>query len=168
MYGLRYEIHVGGPAFLMARWSHVNSERFAIDPTKAGAAMQLGKKSVSLNLYDVNLAINLTGEKSFHHIIPVINLGAGIASCDCAVDKDPYKFGTPFAFSFGGGLRYVPGGRFQIRADWNDYLYQIKYPDQYYIVPTGAPAAAVGPRQSRSFWKNNGALTLGASFLFFR
>ncbi len=168
MYGLRYEIHVGGPAFLMARWSHVNSERFAIDPTKAGAAMQLGRKSVSLNLYDVNLAINLTGEKSFHHIIPVINLGAGIASCSCSVDKDPYKFGTPFAFSFGGGLRYVPGGRFQIRADWNDYLYQIKYPDQYYIVPTGATAAAVGPRQSRSFWKNNGALTLGASFLFFR
>ena len=168
MYGLRYEIHVGGPAFLMARWSHVNSERFPIDPTKVGAAMQLGKKSVPLNLYDVNLAINLTGEKSFHHIIPVINLGAGIASCSCTVDKDPYTFGTPFAFSFGGGLRYVPGGRFQIRADWNDYLYQIKYPDQYYIVPTGATAAAVGPRQSRSFWKNNGALTVGASFLFFR
>jgi hypothetical protein len=168
MYGLRYEIHVGGPAFLMARWSHVNSERFPIDPTKLGAAMQLGKKSVALNLYDVNLAVNLTGEKSFHHIIPVMNLGAGIASCSCSVDPDPYTFGTPFAFSFGGGLRYVPGGRFQIRADWNDYLYQIKYPDKYYIVPVGGTAAAVGPRQSRSFWKNNGALTLGASFLFFR
>ena len=168
MYGLRYEIHVGGPAFLMARWSHVNSERFPVDPTKIGAAAQLGKKSVSLNLYDVNLAVNLTGEKSFHHIIPIVNFGAGVASCGCAVASDPYKFGTPFAFSVGGGLRYVPGGRFQIRADWNDYLYQIKYPDKYYIVPTGATAAVVGPRQSRSFWKNNGALTVGASFLFFR
>jgi hypothetical protein len=168
MYGLRYEIHVGGPAFLMARWSHVNSERFAVDPLKIGAATQLGKKSVSLNLYDVNLAINLTGEKSYHHIVPVINFGAGIGTCGCDVPKDPYRFGTPFAFSFGGGLRYVPGGRFQLRADWNDYLYQIKYPAQYYIVPTGATVAVVGPRQSRSFWKNNGALTLGASFLFFR
>jgi len=28
MYGLRYLIHVGGPAFLMARWSHVNSDLF--------------------------------------------------------------------------------------------------------------------------------------------
>jgi hypothetical protein len=168
MYGLRYEIHVGGPAFLMARWSHVNSERFPVDPTKIGAAAQLGKKSVSLNLYDVNLAVNLTGEKSFHHIIPIINFGAGVGSCGCSVDKDPYTFGTPFAFSFGGGLRYVPGGRFQLRADWNDYLYQLKYPDKYYIVPTGATAAVVGPRQSRSFWKNNGALTVGASFLFFR
>jgi hypothetical protein len=167
MFGLRYEKHVGGPASLMARWSHVNSERFPIDPTKTGAAAQLGKTSVALDLFDVNLALNLTGQKSFHHIVPVVNLGAGIATCGCEVDSDPYTFGTPFAFSFGGGLRYVPGGRFQLRADWNNYLYQLKYPAQYYIATTGVPAA-VPPGQSRSFWKNNRALTLGASFLFFR
>lgn len=168
MFGMRYEKHVGGPAFLMARWSHVNSERFPIDPTKTGAAAQLGKRNVALNLYDVNLALNLTGQKSFHHIVPIVNLGAGIATCgSCKVAPDPYTFGTPFAFSFGGGLRYVPGGRFQLRADWNDYLYQLKYPAEYYINTTGTGAAAP-PRQSRSFWKNNRALTLGASYLFFR
>jgi hypothetical protein len=167
MYGLRYEIHVGGPAFLMARWSHVNSERFPIDPTKTGSAAQLGKKSVSVNLYDVDLAISLTGEKSFHHIVPIVNLGAGVATCSCTVSPDPYTFGTPFAFSFGGGLRYVPGGRFQLRADWNDYLYQLKYPTQYYL-NVGTGGAAAPPSQARSFWKNNGALTLGASLLFFR
>ena len=167
MYGLRYEIHVGGPALLMARWAHVNSERFPIDPTKSGAAAQLGKKNVSLNLYDINLVLNLTGQKSFHNIVPVVNFGAGIASCSCSVKLDPYTFGTPFAFSFGGGLRYVPGGRFQLRADWGDYLYQLKYPAAYYLTPaTGT--AAVGGRQARSFWKNNRALTLGASLLFFR
>jgi hypothetical protein len=167
MYGLRYEIHVGGPALLMARWAHVNSERFPIDPTKSGAAAQLGRRSVSLNLYDVDLVINLTGQKSFHHIVPVVNLGAGIASCSCTVQPDPYTFGTPFAFSFGGGLRYVPGGRFQLRADWGDYLYQIKYPAAYYLTPTTGTAAA-GSNQARSFWKNNRSLTLGASLLFFR
>ena len=167
MFGLRYEKHVGGPASLMARWSHVNSERFPIDPTRTGAAAQLGKTRVALDLFDVNLAINLTGQKSFHHIVPVINLGAGIATCGCEVDPDPYAFGTPFAFSFGGGLRYVPGGRFQLRVDYNNFLYQLKYPAQYYIATAGVPAA-VSPSQARSFWKNNRALTLGASFLFFR
>jgi hypothetical protein len=167
MYGLRYEIHVGGPAFLMARWSHVNSYRFPIDPTKSGAAAQLGKKNVGLNLLDLNLALNLTGQKSYHSIVPVVNFGAGIASCGCTVDPDPYAFGTPFAFSFGGGLRYVPGGRFQLRVDLNDYLYQLKYPTQYYLTPTGGTAAVTG-NQSRSFWKNNRALTVGASYLFFR
>jgi hypothetical protein len=167
MYGLRYEVHVGGPAFLMARFAHVNSERFPIDPTKSGSASQLGRQNVSLNLFDADLVINLTGQKSFHHIIPVVNLGAGIASCNCTVKLDPYTFGTPFAFSFGGGLRYVPGGRFQLRADWGDYLYQLKYPNAYYLTPLNGTAAA-GSRQAKSFWKNNRALTLGASLLFFR
>lgn len=167
MFGIRYQIHVGGPAFLVARWSHVNTERFAIDPTKIGTARQLGKQNVSINLYDIDLALNLTGEKSFHHIVPVVNFGAGVAACGCAVEADPYAFGTPFAFSFGGGLRYVPGGRFQLTADWNDYLYQLKYPTAYFVIPTGGTAAVTG-NQARSFWKNNRALTLGASLLFFR
>jgi hypothetical protein len=166
MYGIRYQVHVGGPAFLMARWSHVNSSRFAIDPTKNGAARKLGKHNESVNLYDIDLALNLTGEKSFHHIVPVINFGAGVASCSCSVTNDPYTFGTPFAFTFGGGLRYVPGGRLQITVDWNDYLYQLKYPTAYYVIPAGGTAAATN--EARSFWKNNKALTFGASLLFFR
>ncbi|MFL5551725.1 MAG: hypothetical protein ACJ78R_11640 [Gemmatimonadaceae bacterium] len=167
VFGIRYQIHVGGPAFLMARWSHVNSERRAIDPTKIGTARELGNHDVSINLYDVDLALNLTGQKSWHHIIPVINLGGGIGSCGCSVESDPYKFGTPFAFSFGGGLRWAPGGRFQLTADWTDYLYQLKYPTEYYLTPTGGTAALPGD-QERSFWKNNRALTIGASLLFFR
>ena len=167
MYGLRYQIHVGGPAFLMARWSHVNSSRFAIDPTKTGTARQLGKQNVSVDLFDVDLAINLTGERSFHHIVPVVNLGAGVATCGCSVKDDPYTFGTPFAFTFGGGLRFVPGGRFQLTLDWNDYLYQLKYPAAYYQIPTAGGTAAL-TNEARSFWKNNRALTLGASLLFFR
>ncbi|MEO8579133.1 MAG: hypothetical protein ABI469_02715 [Gemmatimonadales bacterium] len=167
MFGAQYQIHVGGPAFLMARWSHVNSKRFAIDPTKTGAARQLGEKNAPVNVFDIDLALNLTGEKSFHHIVPVLNFGAGIASCGCVVAGDPYTFGTPFAFSFGGGLKFVPGGRFSLTLDWNDYLYQLKYPTAYYIAPTGGTAAVVGD-QARSFWENNRALTLGASLLFFR
>jgi hypothetical protein len=98
--------------------------------------------------------------------VPVINFGAGVASCSCSVTNDPYTFGTPFAFTFGGGLRYVPGSRLQLTVDWNDYLYQIKYPTAYYVIPTGGTAAATN--EARSFWKNNKALTFGASLLFFR
>ena len=168
LYGIRYEKHVGGPAFITGRWSHINTERFAVDPTKTGAAAQLGKKDVSVNLYDIGLALNVTGQKSFHHIVPIVNFGVGIAACGgCTVDPDPYRFGTPFAFSFGGGLRFVPGGRFQLRVDWNDFLYQLKYPTEYYQSTTGVGPTAP-PKQARSFWKNNGAFTVGASLLFFR
>jgi hypothetical protein len=168
LFGLRYEKTVGGPAALMVRYARVSSERFAFNPTQVGAAAALGRKSVAVNLVDANLAINLTGQKSWHSLVPVVNVGAGIASCSCSVEGDPYKFGTPFAFSLGAGLRYVPGGRFQLRVDLNDYIYQLKYPNAYYVPPaTGSPALAE-PRQAKSFWKNNLGLTLGASFLFFR
>lgn len=168
MYGLRYEKTVGGPASLVVRFAHVNSERNAIDPTKTGAAAQLGSRNVGLNLIDANVAVNLTGQKSWHSLVPVVNLGIGIATCACNVELDPYKFGTPFAFSLGGGLRYVPGGRFQLRVDVNDYLYQLKYPNAYFVAPAvGAPPAAPA-KQAKSFWKNNPAVTLGASYLFFR
>ena len=165
--GLRYQIHVGGPAYMMARWSHVSATRVAIDPQKTGAARQLGSHDVSVNLYDIDLSLNLTGQKTFHHFIPVMNLGLGVASCGCTVKDDPYSFGTPFAFSFGGGLRYAPGGRFALTADWNNYMYQLHYPTAYYLTPTGGTAAVTG-NQARSFWKNNRALTIGASLLFFR
>jgi hypothetical protein len=168
MYGLRYEIHVGGPAALMARWAHSNTERNIVDPTKSGAAAQVGKRNVSINLYDINLVLNLTGQKSFHRIVPVVNFGAGIGSCSCKFDPDPYQFGTPFAFSFGGGLRFVPGGRFELRADWNDYLYQLKYPTAYYVAPVVNGTPLANSRQARSFWKNNPAMTLGGSLSFFR
>ena len=50
---------------------------------------------------------------------------------------------------------------------WNDYLYQLKYPADYYLIPTGGGTAAL-TNEARSFWKNNRALTLGASLLLFR
>ena len=83
------------------------------------------------------------------------------------LSKVSVPVGPSFAFSFGGGLRYAPGGRFMLTADLNDYLYQIHYPTAYYVTPTGGTAAITG-NQARSFWKNNRALTIGASLLFFR
>jgi hypothetical protein len=167
MFGVRYEKTVGGPAALLVRFAHVNSERSAVDPTATGAAVQLGMRKVSMNLFDANIVINLTGQKSWHSLVPVINLGGGLASCACNVELDPYRFGTSFAFSLGGGVRWVPGGRFQLRVDLNDYLYQLKYPNEYFLAPAnGTPVAP--PKQAKSFWKNNLGVTLGASYLFFR
>ncbi len=165
--GIRYEIHVGGPAQIMARYARVQSSRLAIDPTKPRAARSLGTHDVSLNLVDLDLTVNLTGQKSFHHIVPVANIGAGIASCSCSFGSDPYTFGTPFAFSLGGGLRYVPGGHFQVRVDVNDYLYQLKHPSAYYVNSSdGTPV--LGSAEPRSFWKSNPTITIGVSRLFFR
>jgi hypothetical protein len=162
--GARYEVRIGGPAEFTARLARVWSERHVIDPTKPAATRSLGVQSWPLYVTDVGISINLTGQKSLHELVPVLNGGIGLVSdLKGKADVGGYKFGTSFAFSFGGGVRYVPGGNFQLRADVADYLYQIQYPDTYF-----GDATTVLRGASNSVWKHNVALTVGASYLFYR
>ena len=168
MLGVRYEVRIGGPAEFTVRLARVWSERRVLDPNLPPETRDLGERSWPIYLGDVGLAINLTGQKSFHGLVPVVHGGIGVAS-DLSRGGDPggYRFGTPFALSFGGGVRWVPGGRFQLRVDIADHLYSLNYPDQYF-----SPVQIVDPILSGSAstgeWKHNMALTVGASYLFVR
>lgn len=165
--GLRYEITVGGPLQLVARVARANSERNVIDPTQTEAARNLGTQSWPIYLADAGLSVNLTGQRSWHGVVPVVHTGLGIVTdAGKKVDEDPYRLGTTFAISFGGGLRIVPGGRFQIRADVGTYMYQIKYPTAYYTAPTDG-TAVLESSQAKSFWKRNPAFVLGVSYFLF-
>lgn len=168
MVGARYEITVGGPAQLYARASRVFSERLALDPTKPAATRSLGISRVPLYLADVGVSMNLTGQRSFHGIVPSLAVGAGVASTlNSKVENDPYKFGTTFAFSFGGGLRILPTERIQIRVDGGTHMYQIRYPTEY-SAPASDNSSVIPSTQSKSFWKSNPSITAGLSYLFFR
>ena len=94
--------------------------------------------------------------------------GLGVASDFTKADVGNYRFGTPFAFSFGTGLHWVPGGNIQVRADVTDYHYPLAYPSSYFTPQSSDDSAILGPGVSKRSWKNNGAFTLGISYLFFR
>lgn len=167
MGGLRYELRVGGPAHLMVRAAYARSERRALDPGEPEATRDLGTHSKPLYMIDAGISVNLTGQKSYKKLVPTVNGGIGIVGGKQDVENDPFRFGTPFAITYGLGLKYVPGGRFALRLGMDAYLYRVQYPPQYYATaPDGS--SVVGPRQSTNFWKNNVALTAGASYLFFR
>lgn len=167
MAGLRYELRVGGPAHLVVRAAYVSSERQALNPSEPAATRDLGVHSGALYMIDAGVSMNLTGQKSYRGFVPTINAGIGVISGGPDVEDDPYRFGTPFAITAGAGLRYVPGGRFAMRAGLDSYLYRLEYPATYYAAASDG-TAVVDARQSTTFWKNNVALTLGASYLFFR
>jgi hypothetical protein len=90
----------------------------------------------------------------------------GLLMAVAADETDGYKFGTPFAITFGGGLKFVAGGRLQLRADVGERLFKQKYPDTYY--KTASDNTAVLTTTPRSIWTNHSLLTLGVSFLFDR
>ena len=168
MGGIRYEIGIGGPLQLVARFAEARSDRNIVDPTKPKATRNLGSVSWPVYLADFGFSLNLTGQRSWHGIVPVTSVGAGIATDGGKkIDTDPYRLGTTFALTYGAGLRFVPGGRFQMRADVGTYMYQIKYPGAYYINASDN-TRVLDDSQAKSLWKRNGAYTLGISYLLFR
>jgi hypothetical protein len=169
MLGARYEVRLGGPATFVTRFARVSSDRVTIDPTKPAATRRLPEQSWPLYLMDVGLAMNLTGQKTFHRLIPVVNAALGVASdMHGSRDVGGFKFGTTFALSYGAGVRWVPGGRYQLRADVADYLYQLSYPNSYFGVNATDGTRVLKLSQAQNVWTHNVALTVGVSYLFFR
>lgn len=168
MEGIRYELVIGGPAQFVFRLARVNSERRVVDPLKPVATRELGVVSWPIYLTDLGFSFNLTGQRSWHGVVPVIYTGVGLATdLDKQAENDPFNLGTTFAFSLAGGLRFVPGGRFQMRADAGTWFHQIKYPTSYYTT-TSDNTSVLPEDQTKNFWKRNFGLTLGASYLLFR
>jgi hypothetical protein len=165
--GAHYEWRAGGPAHLTAEFARISSDRRLINPFKpAGPERELGTTSRPLYSGDVGLGLTLPGGKSWHHIVPEVGGGLGLVSDFRAqADSGGFKFGTRFALNWGAGIRIVPGGNWQIRGDIKNRLYTIGYPQTYYVAPIGG-TAVIPQTQSKSFWTNNPAYTLGLSYLF--
>lgn len=169
MMGIRYDLVVGGPAEFVFRIARVNSRRNVINPLSPRASRNLGVESWPLYLTDLGFALNMTGQRSWHGIVPSVFSGVGLATdLDKKAGDDDFNIGTTFAFSLAGGLRFVPAGkRFQIRADASTHWYQLKYPATYYSVASDN-TRVLDDKQAKNFWKRNLGLTLGASYLLFR
>ena len=167
--GLRYALHLSGPASFTARVAYAQSERRVLDPLEpAGTRVVLPSATVSLLMADAGVALSLTGFKSWNRLVPEVNGGIGFVS-DFRTEGDVggFSFGTRFALSLGAGVRYVPGGRFQLRADVTDNVYRIAYPDSYYRTASDQTAIR-RPNQAKALWTHNPSITLGASYLFWR
>jgi hypothetical protein len=166
--GVRYEIRIGGPAQFMARLTHARSERTVLDPALGENVRNLGTQSWPITVADAGITINLTGQKSWRRLVPYLGGGVGIAT-DFGKSGDPggFEFGTPFAFTFGGGVRRESDGPVQIRLDLADYIYQLDYPSSYTTAPTGStPILPAG--SSTNQWTHNWMVSLGVSYRYSR
>jgi hypothetical protein len=169
--GARYALYLAGPAYFTARVAYARSERTVLDPLEPAATrVVLPAARVPLLLGEVGLALSLTGFKSWNRLIPEVSGGAGFVT-DFRTNGDVggFSFGTRFALSLGAGIRWVPGGRFQLRGDLTDNLYRIAYPVSYYQAASdGTAIFEPERRQPRAVWTHNPTITLGVSYLFWR
>lgn len=172
--GAHYQWRASGPATLTADLARVESERRVLDPERlATCAAGTDCKSAGmfrwpLYMADVGVALDLTGARSFFHLVPSARLGAGVVSdFHSKADVGEFGFGTRFALTWGGGIRWLSGGRYQVRADVINRLYSVAYPESYYR-PADDGSVIFAGKQTKSAWLNNPALTIGVSYLFSR
>lgn len=166
--GVHYEWRAGGPAHLTGELARIGSSRTVLDPAKPAATRNLGEQSWPLWSADVGLGMSLTGSRSWHQLVPEVKGGVGfISDLKNASDVGGFKYGTRFALTWGAALRYVPGGKYQLRADFSNRLNSIRYPDVYFR-PTTAGVPPILTGKDQSVWRNNPSLSIGISYLFSR
>lgn len=165
--GIRESIHLGGPAVIYMRFIHTFSDRSAVDPRQPLVSRSIGVRRDGLTIADLGFGLNLTGDRSFRHVVPSISAGAGIASdLGAPHDVGGYRFGTRLALTYGGGLRWVPPGRLSLRVDAANYMYQHSYPASYRQV-TSDGTSVIPATSGLVAWRSNGVFTLGVSYALF-
>jgi hypothetical protein len=166
--GVRYDIAVGGPVSLFGRLGTGTTSRRILDPTQPAKSRFVKNQSGELMTADLGLAMNLTGQKSYHRIVPVFTTGVGIASdFHGTPDAGGYRFGTRFMLDWGLGIRYHATGRWEPRVDFTNYLWQIQYPPNYFTSPSdGSAAIMTGTKKTR--WMGNHNWSLGLAYQLFR
>ncbi len=164
---LRYDIGVGGPAYLFARYTVAPSTRNVFDPTKPAKTRLVSTASATTSVVDVGLDIALTGQKTWHHLIPSLSGGLGIASDFAKADTGLYRFGTKFSFTYGLGLRYLLRSGYSIRFDATNYIWQYQYPEKYFLKAADS-TAILSDTKARSVWRGNWGVSAGVSVPIFR
>ena len=164
---LRYDIGVGGPAYLFARYTIAPSTRNVYDPTKPAKTRLVSRASATTSVVDLGLDIALTGQKTWHRLIPSLSGGLGIASDFAKADTGLYRFGTKFSFTYGLGLRYLLRSGYAVRFDATNYIWQYQYPEKYFL-KAADNTAILSDTKARSVWRGNWGVSAGISVPIFR
>lgn len=167
-FGGRYSIRIAGPVSFMGRLAFALSERTIVDPQQNDGQRILGVEGWPIAFADANLAMNLTGQKSWRNLVPTATGGIGLVTdFESEADTGNFTFGTKFALNIGAGVRWVATDRIEVRLDWTDYLYKIDYPNLYYIRTSDNTQFLPGT-QAQSLWTHNHAFSLGVAYRFWR
>ncbi len=163
--GFQYEYRAVNAFHLGTEISRMGSDRTIIDPVRPDSDRVVGTQKWPLYSIAGTMAVSLTGEKSWHHLVPMVTGGLGLVS-DLKNSRDigGFKFGTHFMIPWGAGIRWVPGGKLQLRADLMDRMYSISYPPTYYTAAAEGGTPILTNLTQPSRWMNNPTLTIGVTY----
>lgn len=160
--GARYDINLGkAPLAFTATVMRQSATRDVLQPGQPVANRVGINVSQPLWMLDGAFTLLLTGNRSWHSLIPTATFGGGIVTDNKAItDSSQFQFGTHFAPLFGLGLKFAPQrSRWTVRADFTNRFYSVKYPQTFRDSTPNVPRIIAG--NTKSSWTRNTMLTLG-------
>ncbi|MEP7343761.1 MAG: hypothetical protein ABI877_00780 [Gemmatimonadaceae bacterium] len=168
IFGERYAIRLGGPAYFYARLAGSMQERTIINPLLDEPARSSRSEKLPILYSDLGLEMQLTGPKTWHSFAPVIAGGIGLtAGLKGKRDIGGFRFGQPLTLTFGAALKYIPRHGPNMRFEWSNYVYKLHYPDSYFL-KSGEPPVVLGPNVKKDPWRRNNVWTFGLTVMNFR
>ena len=167
-FGARYHIRLTGPFFAEAEVLYFPSTRAVLDTAVVDSAFeQVGEADMAIVSAMASLRFQITGQRTWHGILPFILLGAGAAAqvqgddeADAAVPGEArFDFGTTFAGQLGAGIELFPVERLALRVDVRNILWQLD-------TPQALLQRDIGRTLPEQEWTNNVTASLGISLHF--
>jgi hypothetical protein len=168
--GTRLQIRFSSAIDMWVTMGEVWTSRLRINAPAGDSTRIAGNLTVRLVAADLALALNLTGDKTWHGFAPYVALGAGITTPSAkVVDPGGYELGTDFTLVPTVGTRFFIAHDLALRFEARDYYYRYTYPLAYYVNPftghadhTPVLPYSVADRQ----WYNNFTFWAGVTYGF--
>jgi hypothetical protein len=161
-FGARYDIPLGGsPLDFTGILMRQGATRDILQPGLPLANRIGGSRSEGLYFLDAAFTLRVTGNKSWHSLVPYVTAGVGFAVGNgSATDSSNFVFGSRFTPSAGIGIKYAPvRSRWTVRADITNRFYSVQFPQSFRDSTPNIPRI-VGAN-SRNDWVRNTMMTLG-------
>ncbi len=158
--GIRYDVRLGSsPLAFTSSFLRQSASRDILQPGLPLANRIGATVSQPLYMLDAGFTLLLTGNKSWHSVMPSVTAGIGLVTDNKTVtDSSQFKFGNRFSPVLGLGLKYAPQqSRWTVRADITNRFYSVPYPQTFRDSTPGVPRITT----SRSSWTRNTLITLG-------
>jgi hypothetical protein len=169
LYGVRYDISIGGPFALEGDIGYFSRMRAVYDTVPEDTSRTaIGESGFTTLMLGAGLRFNLTGPRTYRGFQPYALFGLGFAldlSDDSTVDSDlpgnvRFDFGTSFMGMLGGGAEFMLGDRYSLRIDLRNILWKLETPQAFLIK---GDQALLLPGDE---WAQNFGLTAGLAIRF--
>jgi len=166
VFGGRYDLRTSHTIQLGVEVSHGEFDRLIVDPFAPVNHRVSGPVTQQVTFAELDVQLNLTGEKTWHRIAPFIGSGVGVTfASSTPADTSGFEFGRKAYFAPQAGLRIFLSRRVHLRAEARTAFWKVSYPASFQQATLDQPNAVITNGRT-SEWTANTWFKFGLGFGF--